>query len=72
MNDRLASAMTTEAQPAPGAPALPELDLAALRAQFRDGKRALIEHFMQGRATAPAATRLIKACLLYTSPSPRD
>ena len=53
--------MTTEAQPAPGAPALPELDLAALRAQFRDGKRALIEHFMQGRATAPAATRLIKA-----------
>ncbi|MDO8376107.1 MAG: nucleotidyltransferase domain-containing protein, partial [Aquabacterium sp.] len=53
--------MSTEAPATPGAPAMPELDLAALRAQFRDGKRALIEHFMQGRATAPAATRLIKA-----------
>ena len=37
------------------------LDLAALRSQFREGKRALIAHFMQSRASAPAATRLIKA-----------
>ncbi|OYU76626.1 MAG: bifunctional uridylyltransferase/uridylyl-removing protein, partial [Burkholderiales bacterium PBB5] len=36
-------------------------DIAALRTQFRDGKKALIAHFMQSRATAPAATRLIKA-----------
>ncbi|MDO9284451.1 MAG: nucleotidyltransferase domain-containing protein, partial [Aquabacterium sp.] len=56
--------MSNEALPAPLSPASPasaELDLAALRAQFRDGKRALIEHFMQGRASAPAATRLIRA-----------
>jgi [protein-PII] uridylyltransferase len=44
---------------APSEPAA--LDVPALRSQFRDGKRALIEHFMQSRATAPAATRLIKA-----------
>ncbi len=37
------------------------LDVPALRAQFRDGKHKLITHFMQARATAPAATRLIKA-----------
>ena len=42
-------------------PAPPPLDLAVLRTRFRDGKRALIAHFMQARATAPAATRLIKA-----------
>ena len=53
--------MSTEAPAAPGLPAPPALDLPALRAQFRDGKRALIDHFMQGRASAPAATRLIKA-----------
>jgi len=33
----------------------------ALRDRFREGKRALIEHFMHSRATAPAATRLIRA-----------
>ncbi len=37
------------------------LDLALLRAQFRDGKRALIGHFLQSRASAPAASRLVKA-----------
>ncbi|HOE42111.1 MAG TPA: [protein-PII] uridylyltransferase [Rhodoferax sp.] len=41
--------------------AAPQPDIAALRTQFRDGKKALIAHFMQSRATAPAATRLIKA-----------
>ena len=43
------------ALPAPGP------DIAALRSQFRDGKKALIAHFMASRATAPAASRLIKA-----------
>jgi len=33
----------------------------ALRARFRDGKAALIEHFRAGRATTPAASRLLKA-----------
>ncbi len=42
-----------------GEPAQP--DIAALRTQFREGKKALIAHFMQSRATAPAASRLIKA-----------
>jgi len=46
---------------APAPPAPPPLDLAVLRTRFRDGKRALIAHFMQARATAPAASRLIKA-----------
>jgi len=44
----------------PAEPAAP-LDIATLRSQFRDGKKALIAHFMQSRASAPAATRLIKA-----------
>ena len=35
--------------------------VAALRAQFRDGKEALLEHFEQARPTAPAATRLVRA-----------
>ncbi len=39
----------------------PALDLAVLRSQFRDGKGALLGEFMQGRATATAASRLIKA-----------
>ncbi|HYE70212.1 MAG TPA: [protein-PII] uridylyltransferase [Aquabacterium sp.] len=34
--------------------------VAALRARFRDGKKALIEHFMASRASAPAATQLVK------------
>ena len=35
--------------------------VAELRTRFREGKRALIDHFVQPRATAPAAARLIKA-----------
>lgn len=34
--------------------------VAALRARFRDGKKALIEHFLLSRASAPAATQLVK------------
>ena len=44
-------------QPQPTAPP----SIADQRRAFQDGKRALIAHFMQSRATAPAATRLIKA-----------
>ena len=40
---------------------IPATDIPTLRAAFRDGKKALIGHFMASRATAPAATRLIKA-----------
>jgi [protein-PII] uridylyltransferase len=35
--------------------------VAALRAQFRDGKAALLAHFRESRPTATAATRLTKA-----------
>jgi len=35
--------------------------VAAVRTQFRDGKAALLAHFRSARATAPAATRLVKA-----------
>ncbi len=34
--------------------------LQTLRSQFRDGKAALIEHFREARASAPAATRLLR------------
>jgi [protein-PII] uridylyltransferase len=34
--------------------------VAELRAQFRDGKAKLLEHFARARPTAPAATRVIK------------
>jgi [protein-PII] uridylyltransferase len=34
--------------------------VASLRARFRNGKAALIEHFRDGRATAPAASKLLK------------
>ena len=44
----------------PGSATAP-LDIAALRGQFRDGKQLLIAHFLQSRATAPAASRLVKA-----------
>ena len=36
-------------------------DLPQLRAQFRDGKQALLDGFLQGRATVTAANHLIKA-----------
>ena len=41
--------------------AAPQRSLAALRAQFRDGKAALIEHFLAARPTASAATQLLRA-----------
>ena len=44
----------------PGSATAP-LDIAALRGQFRDGKQLLIARFLQSRATAPAASRLVKA-----------
>ncbi|MFT3665968.1 [protein-PII] uridylyltransferase [Piscinibacter sp.] len=36
-------------------------DIAELRSRFRSGKSELIEHFKASRASAPAATRLLKA-----------
>jgi [protein-PII] uridylyltransferase len=33
----------------------------ALRVQFRDGKAALLHHFAESRATAPAASRLVRS-----------
>ncbi|MBC7958192.1 MAG: hypothetical protein H7Y33_20265, partial [Cytophagales bacterium] len=30
------------------------------RAQFREGKAALLTHFRESRPTAPAATRLVR------------
>jgi [protein-PII] uridylyltransferase len=44
--------------PAPGA--APD-SVAQMRTRFRDGKRALIDHFLQSRASATAATQLIRA-----------
>jgi [protein-PII] uridylyltransferase len=38
-----------------------DTSVASLRAAVRDGKAALIEHFMQSRPTRPAAGRLIRA-----------
>ena len=40
--------------------AAPQRSLAALRAQFRDGKSALVERFLAARPTASAATRLLR------------
>src|SRR5574337_1948007 len=36
-------------------------EMVRLRSQFRDGKKALIDHFMGARATVPAAARLVRA-----------
>jgi [protein-PII] uridylyltransferase len=55
-------------QPPMSAEPMPR-DVAALRKQFRDGKAALIEHFRQSRATAPAATRLLKAIARHVDQS---
>ena len=43
--------------------ALPQTvgSVAGLRAQFRDGKAALLQHFIESRPTATAATRLTRA-----------
>jgi [protein-PII] uridylyltransferase len=46
--------MLTAVQAAPGG------GVAALRARFRDGKKALIDRFMASRASAPAATQLVR------------
>ena len=35
--------------------------VAELRTQFRQGKAELLDHFKASRASAPAATRLLKA-----------
>ncbi|KAB2871644.1 MAG: [protein-PII] uridylyltransferase [Burkholderiaceae bacterium] len=35
--------------------------MASLRTRWRDGKAALVQHFMQGRATAPASAQLTRA-----------
>ena len=51
--------------PAPAVPAsapnLAPQNLAQLRAQFRDGKQALIDGFLKGRATVTNSNRLVKA-----------
>ena len=47
--------------PPPPAPARAVSPIVALRDRFRAGKAELTEHFKQGRPTAPAATRLLKA-----------
>ncbi len=39
----------------------PAAGVASLRTQFRDGKAALVQRFMQARATAPAAAQLTRA-----------
>jgi [protein-PII] uridylyltransferase len=39
----------------------PAAGVASLRTRFRDGKAALVAHFMQSRPTAPAAARLTRA-----------
>ena len=43
--------------------------LTALRAQFRDGKSALLQHFTDSRATATAATRLLRALARHVDAS---
>jgi [protein-PII] uridylyltransferase len=48
------SALPQGATRAPGS-------LARLRAQFRDGKAELLQHFADSRPSAPAATRLLRA-----------
>jgi [protein-PII] uridylyltransferase len=39
----------------------PAAGVATLRTRYRDGKAALVQHFMQSRASAPAAARLTRA-----------
>ena len=41
-------------------PASPGYDVAVLAARFRSGKTDLVAHFMQSRATTPAALRLVR------------
>jgi [protein-PII] uridylyltransferase len=44
--------------------AVAPLSVADLRTRFRQGKRELLAHFAASRATAPAATRLVRALTL--------
>lgn len=41
-------------------PTRADTGVATLRARYRDGKNALIDHFLQSRATAPGAARLTR------------
>ena len=50
-------------------PALPAGSVTALRAQFRDGKGALLRHFAESRATTTAATRLLRALARHVDAS---
>ncbi len=43
------------------APAGAPRSISEQRAQFREGKAALLTHFRESRPTAPAATRLVRA-----------
>ncbi|HET7792671.1 MAG TPA: [protein-PII] uridylyltransferase [Rhizobacter sp.] len=45
----------------PGAPPAGARSISERRAQFREGKAALLEHFRESRPSAPAATRLVRA-----------
>ena len=46
---------------AAGPPVEATVAIGALRDRYRSGKQALLDHFMQSRATAPAAARLTRA-----------
>ncbi len=50
-------------------PDLPAGSVTALRAQFRDGKAALLRHFAESRATTTAATRLLRALARHVDAS---
>ena len=53
-----------EVDPSPPEPAGAANSLPELRARFRQGKAALLQHFASSRATAPAAAQLIRALTL--------
>ncbi len=53
-------------------PDLPAGSVTALRAQFRDGKAALLRHFAESRATTTAATRLLRALARHVDASVTD
>jgi [protein-PII] uridylyltransferase len=56
----------------PETPARAPGSVAALRARFRNGKGALIEHFRDARATTTAANRLLKALARHVDASLTD
>ena len=51
---------------------LPAGSVTALRARFRDGKAALLQHFVESRATATGASRLLKALARHVDASVTD